>query len=192
VGAVILPGSSKIVDRATGKLVDCTADLCPHAIDGINHAPFAAFGGWSGGINAGTDDKSKEATFAFFSYMSQPAQANVDVTIGRTGFNPYRTSQFEQQEAWIAGGFSKEFADNYLGAIKASLNSPNMMLDLRVPQNQRYQQVVLDDAIARFLAGEYDAAGAAADIEKQWEEITDELGRDAQKSAYLSTLGVQR
>ena len=51
---------------------------------------------------------------------------------------------------------SEEAAKNYLGAIKDSLNSPNMVLDLRIPQNQKYQQVVLDTAVARFLAGEID------------------------------------
>ena len=29
-----------------------------------------------------------------------------------------------------------------------------MVLDLRIPQNQRYEQVVLDTSIARMLAGE--------------------------------------
>jgi hypothetical protein len=50
VGAVIIPGSKQVIDRASGKLVDCTPELCPYAIDGVNHAPFAAFGGWSGAI----------------------------------------------------------------------------------------------------------------------------------------------
>jgi multiple sugar transport system substrate-binding protein len=191
VGAVILPGSKQVVDRATGKLVDCTADLCPYAIDGVNHAPFAAFGGWSGAVNAGIDAKKKEAVYAYFSYMSQPAQANVDVTIGKTGFNPYRTSQFEKQDEWVKAGFSTAFADNYLGAIKGSLASPNMILDLRIPQNQRYQQVALDDIVARFLAGEFDAKGAAQEIAKLWEEITDEIGREDQLAAYRSTIGAK-
>ena len=43
---------------------------------------------------------------------------------------------------------SEEAAKVYLGAIKDSLNSPNMVLDLRIPQNQKYQQIVLDTAIA--------------------------------------------
>ena len=88
VGAVILPGSSQVLDRETGKLVDCDAERCPHAVDGINHAPFAAFGGWSGAVNAGSSDEVKAAVYDFFSYMSQPEQANEDVTIGITGFNP--------------------------------------------------------------------------------------------------------
>jgi multiple sugar transport system substrate-binding protein len=87
---------------------------------------------------------------------------------------------------------SKEAAESYLGAIKESLNSPNMVLDLRVPQNQRYEQIVLDTAIARLLAGEINIDQAAEAIETGWSEITEELGRDAQRKAYQAALGVRR
>jgi multiple sugar transport system substrate-binding protein len=190
VGAVILPGSSKVLDRASGALVDCDATTCPHAIDGINHAPFSAFGGWSGAVNAASPDEVKEAVYDFFSYMSAPAQSNEDVTIGATGFNPYRTSQFENLDLWLEAGMSKEAADSYLGAIADSLNSPNMVLDLRIPQNQRYEQIVLDTAIHRMLAGEIDKQQAMEDIATGWNEITEELGEDEQLSAYKATLGL--
>ena len=189
VGAVILPGSREVLDRATGKLAACDSQRCPHAVNGINHAPFAAFGGWSGGINAAASDEVKNAAYDYFSYMCQPAQANVDVTIGITGFNPYRISQFENLDNWTKAGMSRKAAENYLGAIKASLNSPNMVLDLRIPQNQRYQQIVLDTAIARLLAGEITKEQAMKEIENGWEEITDELGRDEQLKVYRATLG---
>jgi multiple sugar transport system substrate-binding protein len=191
VGAVILPGSSQVLDRASGKLVDCNAERCPYATDGINHAPFAAFGGWSGAVNANSSDAVKDAVYDFFSYMSQPAQANEDVTIGITGFNPYRISQFENLDLWLKAGMSEAAAKNYLGAIADSLNSPNMVLDLRVPQNQRYEQIVLDTAISRMLAGEIDRDQAMADIETGWNEITDELGKDEQLAAYKATLGIR-
>ena len=42
------------------------------------------------------DQKVKDAAYAFFSYMAQPAQSNVDVTIGKTGFNPYRISPVQE------------------------------------------------------------------------------------------------
>ncbi len=189
VGAIIMPGTDRVLDRATGKLVPCDAQRCPHAEKGINHAPFAAYGGWSGGINAAVSQKVKDAAYEFFSYMSQPAQSNIDVTIGITGFNPYRISQFEKLDNWIKAGMSRKAAENYLGAIKASLNSPNMVLDLRIPQNQRYQQIVLDTAIARMLAGEITPQQTMKDIETGWEEITDELGREEQLKAYRATLG---
>jgi multiple sugar transport system substrate-binding protein len=191
-GAYILPGSTEVLDRETGALVPCDETTCPYAIDGVNHAPFAAYGGWSGGINAAADDIVKDAAYAFFSYMAQPAQANVDVTIGRTGFNPYRTSQFLNRQAWVEAGMSPQAASDYLGAIEASLASPNMVLDLRIPQNQRYQGVVLDQSVSQFLAGEISADEAMQQIYDGWEEITDELGREEQMEAYLSTLGVKK
>lgn len=192
VGAVVLPGTKRVLDRKTGKLAACTTATCPFAVNGVNHAPFAAFGGWSGAINKAAPAKVKDAAYAFLSYMSQPAQANVDVTIGITGFNPYRTSQFKDTKLWVKAGMSEAAARNYLGAIEASLRSPNMVLDLRIPQNQRYQQVVLDTAISKLLAGQITIQQAMKEIFDGWEAITNELGRDAQLKAYRATLGVKR
>jgi multiple sugar transport system substrate-binding protein len=189
---MLTPGFTQVLDWETGELVDCDETTCPYAIDGVNYAPFAAYGGWSGGINAGIDDIVKDAAYDFFSYMSQPAQANADVTIGITGFNPYRTSQFLNRQAWVEAGMSPAAATNYLGAIEASLASPNMVLDLRIPQNQRYQQVVLDQAVAQFMAGEISAEDAMQQIYDGWEEVTEELGREEQLEAYRATLGVER
>jgi multiple sugar transport system substrate-binding protein len=190
VGAIILPGTTKVLDRATGKLVPCDKTTCPYAVNGVNHAPFAAYGGWSGAINAAADPKVKDAAYAFLSYMCQPAQSNVDVTIGKTGFNPYRISQFKNLDLWIKAGMSEQAAKDYLGAIEASLQSPNMVLDLRIPQNQRYQQVVLDTTISQFLAGELTREQAMQKITDGWEEITEELGREEQLAAYKASLGV--
>lgn len=190
VGAAITPGWTEVLDRSTGEMVPCDETLCPHAIDGVNYAPFASFGGWSGAVSAAADDQTKQATYDFLSYMAQPAQANEDVTIGRTGFNPYRISQFEEMQPWLDAGFSEDAAENYLGAIQASLNNPNMILDLRIPQNQRYQQRVLDLYLSEFLAGVYTAEETAQAISDEWNAISDELGRDAQLEAYRATLGI--
>lgn len=192
VGSSILPGSKEVLNRDTGKLEPCSATTCPHAIDGVNHAPFAAFGGWGGGINAKAKDKVKDATYAFFSYMEQPAQANVDVTIGKTGFNPYRTSQFKSLANWTKAGMSEAAAKDYLGAIEASLNSPNMILDLRIPQNQKYQQVVLDEAISRYLSGQIDKAAAMKAIEAGWEDLNEQIGKQEQMEFYKATLGAPK
>ncbi len=191
-GAAILPGGKEVLNRDTGKLEPCNKDNCPYAVNGVNHAPFAAFGGWSGGINAHASDKVKNAAYAFLSYMSQPAQSSIDVTIGKTGFNPYRASHFKNLDVWIKSGMSEAAAKNYLGAIEDSLNSPNMILDLRIPQNQKYQQVDLDEAVSRFLSGEIDKATTMKTIETGWNSLTDEIGRDAQLKAYRASLGITK
>jgi multiple sugar transport system substrate-binding protein len=110
VGAAVLPGSKEVLNRDNGKLEACTKDSCLYAGDGVNHAPFASFGGWSGGVNAHASDKVKDAAFAFLAYVSAPAQSNVDVTIGKTGFNPYRTSQFKDLGPWKKSDMSEAAA----------------------------------------------------------------------------------
>ena len=124
--------------------------------------------------------------------MSAPAQSNEDVTLGKTGFNPYRSSQFNNLDLWKKAGMSEKAANDYLGAIKASLQSPNMVLDLRIPQNAFYEGTALDTALAQFLAGEITRDATAKQISDQWNKKTDEIGRDTALNAYKATLGVTR
>jgi multiple sugar transport system substrate-binding protein len=189
VGAVVTPGTTQVLDRKTNKLVACDKFICPYAIDGVNHAPYAAAGGWAGVVHAQSAPKVKDAAYAFLSYISQPAQSNIDVTIGKTGFNPYRISQFEHVEPWIKAGMSSEAANNYLGAIGVSLSNPNMVFDLTIPQNEKYLD--LDTIRADFLMNKITKKEAIQRIEQKWEEITNAVGRESQKTAYRSSLGLK-
>ena len=47
--------------------------------------------------------------------MNQAAQSNVDVTIGATGYNPYRNSQLASTDLWVKAGMPAELAENYTG-----------------------------------------------------------------------------
>ena len=189
VGAVITPGTTQLLDRQTNKLVACDKFTCPYAIDGVNHAPYAAAGGWAGAVNAKASPKVKDAAYAFLSYLSQPAQSNIDVTIGETGYNPYRISQFKNVEPWIKSGMSSEAANNYLGAIGVSLSNPNMVLDLAIPHNQQYIEV-LDTVRSDFLVNKITKEEAMQRIEQGWEQITNKVGRKSQRAAYRSSLGL--
>ena len=64
-----------------------------------------------------------------------------------------------------------------------------MILDLRIPQNQKYQQVVLDEAVSRFLAGEIDSEAAVKAVEDGWNELNEEIGKDEQLKFYKATIG---
>ena len=186
VGAV---GSKEVLDRATGKLVPVTKENAPNSVDGINYAPFAAFGGWAGAVNAKADQKKKDAAYAFISYMNQPAESNVDVTIGATGYNPYRLSQLKSTDLWVKAGMPLDLAENYIGAINGALNNPNMASDMKIPGAQQYTGVVLDTELARYLAGEITVDEALKNIEDGWEKITEDFGRDEQIKAQGLALG---
>ena len=182
-------GSTEVLDRATGKLVPVTPESAPYAVDGINYAPFAAFGGWAGAINAAASPEKKAAAYAFLSYMNQAAQSNVDVTIGATGYNPYRNSQLASTDLWVAAGMPQDLAENYLGAINGALNNANMASDMKIPGAQNYTGVVLDTELARYLADEITVEEALANIEAGWEQITEDFGRDAQIQAQALAMG---
>lgn len=190
VATTILPGSRQVLDRKTGELVDCNKFTCPFQIDGVNHAPYAALIGWTAGINASSSPDVQDAAYAFISFVSQPAQANVDVTLGETGFNPYRISQLTDVETWLEAGMSPTAANRYLGGIGASLNHPNIMLDLTIPNNDGYQQEIVGRTLSRFLADEVDRDQAMKDITLAWETLTDEMGREQQKKIYQIGLGL--
>lgn len=187
--AVSALGSMEVLDRATGKLVPVTSENAPHSVDGINYAPFAAFGGWAGAINKGATQEKKDAAYAFLSYMSQAAQSSVDVTIGATGYNPYRLSQLASPDLFVEAGMPLDLAVNYIGAINEALNSLNMASDMKIPGASNYTGVVLDTELARYLAGEITVEEALENIEAGWEEITEDFGRDEQIEYQRLALG---
>ena len=106
----------------------------------------------AGAVNKEADAKTKAAAYAFLSYMNQAAQSGVDVTIGATGYNPYRASQLASTDLWVKAGMPKALADNYLGAINGAINNLNMASDMKIPGAQKYTSVVLDTELARYLA----------------------------------------
>src|SRR5207302_621151 len=119
-------------------------------------------------------------------------QPSVDVTIGKTGFDPHRSSDFTNMGPWTASGMSDQAAKDYLGAIQSSLQSPNMVLDLRIPQTAFYHQIALDTALAQFLAGEISLSQTMTQITNQWNAKTDEIGRQSQLDAYRSSLSITK
>ena len=190
-GATITPGWTQVLDRASGKLVPVRRDHLPERRRRRQLRPVRLVRRLVGRRQRGRRRRTnQDAAYDFLSYMSSPAISDEDVTLGKTGYNPYRTSHFSNIQPWIDAGLSEDAATNYLGAIKASLENPNMVLDLRIPQTKRYQQDVLDTALAQYLAGELDEAGTEQAIADGWNAITDEAGKDQQLAAYIASLGV--
>ncbi len=189
VGSVIMPGSTQVLDPSTGKLVACDSSTCPDAIDGVNHAPFAAFGGWTGVINASADSQAQKAALSFIAYVASPGFSNWQVTQGSSGMNPFRSSQMTDTQTWKNAGMDETSAANYLGAIKDSLSSPNAALDLRIAQASEYTNTIEDQGIAQFLAGQLNADAAQKQITDAWNSLTDKIGRSSQQSAYSASLG---
>lgn len=189
-GVSILPGSTEVLNRKTGQLERCNSTLCPFAIGDINYAPYAAFGGWVGSINRASTAGKKKLAYEYLSYVAQPLQSNEDVTKGATGMNPYRTSQLVNQQSWLKQGMSENTLRFYLGSISKTVNNANIILDLRIFENNRYFRDILDTEVAKYLRHNQTVDQTVENIEAGWNKLTDEIGREKQLKAYRASLGL--
>lgn len=179
-GFGVTPGAEKYWDYTKGAWVD--------AEDGTNSAPFIAFGGWV--ISVANDSDVKDAAFDYVKYLAGKDLAGVLATTGGTGVNPLRQSQFDNLSLWTGAGFDEESAKDYLDAIKATIDDPNAIVDLRIPGAFEYFDA-LDAGIAKAVTGEADVQAALDEVVKTWDAITDRLGRESQLKLYKQSLGVQ-
>ncbi|WP_289041939.1 extracellular solute-binding protein [uncultured Aliiroseovarius sp.] len=177
VRTAVLPGSTEIWNSKTGEW---------DKFDDPVASPFLAFGGWQ--VAVPSDSTQQEAAWSYVAELTSPEVSSVAIVTANTGVNPYRLSHYENLDSW-SDIFTPEEAQSYLGAQRASLDSPNVALDLRLPGFFSYTEV-LEVELSRALAGEVEPQEALDAIAAEWDKLTDEFGRDAQLAAYRSSMGL--
>jgi len=183
-GTMLMPGSAEVVDFETGDLVGCNDETCPLAVEGINYAPYAAFGGWAGVVSTSAAEDAQAEAYAFLSYMSQ--QSSDDIL--ESGFNPYRLTDVENPDVWIDAGFNEETAQSYNQTLELTLSNENIVLDLRVPSREQYQIAALDQALTDMFRDNVTPAATSEALFERFERITDNTGRDILLEVYQATL----
>ncbi|GIL92889.1 hypothetical protein Vretifemale_20377, partial [Volvox reticuliferus] len=151
-----LPGSLEVLNRTTGMLVTCTNATCPHAqlvrlANGsqawANFAPFSAFGGWMGMVNARSSQDYQSRAFKFFSYISKPDNSIDDVLDLTSGIDPYRSSHLqpsaENLARWTSSGYDADATLAYLQVISEDLGYDNVVLDIRLQSMANVTRTVL-------------------------------------------------
>lgn len=151
-----------------------------------NRAPFLGFGGWINVVP--TSAKNAAAAFDLAAYLGSPEVLNEAAVTGGTGVNPSLDSQL-QAEVWVAAGWTAEEAQDYVDAIRAALEHPNAVFDMRLPGFPEYKDAV-ELAVSEALSGQTDAQSALDQAAETWNEITDRLGRDQQLKLYRASLGL--
>jgi len=178
VGFSVLPGGEQYWDYQAGQWIT--------PAEGVNHAPFIAFGGWIIGVAADSD--VKEAALDFAAFMARPELVKQLAVTGGTGINPARFSQLADVDLWVGAGFDRESAEDYLGAIRDTIDHPNAVLDLRIRGSAEYFHT-LDAEISRALVGEITPQEALDNVAQLWNAITDRLGRESQLEQYRNAVG---
>jgi len=174
--AQVHPGVDKYYDAKTKQWVNQ-----------YNQAPFLAFGGWIGGVSKTT--KNPDCACDFLAFMGNPNMSLLNNVTPGTGVNPHFYSDVNNLEAWTKAGMTEQQATEYLNAIRDTIKSANAVVDLRIPGAAEYFDA-LDTQLARAVAGEVSSQQALDQVAKDWDAITDRLGRDQQKKLYREMLGL--
>lgn len=179
VNAAMAPGAKKAWNRKTNQW-----DEFPD----INRAPYLAWGGWITGVPKLS--KNKEAAFDFLGFLSNNANQQHDLTVGRYGVNPYRTNDFSAEFWTEKAKFAPEVAKGYTETLQKTLDHPNRVFDLRIPGNQLYVNA-LATAVSEALAGKLDPQEALDKAAKEWDKITHRVGFDQQQAAYREVVSIE-
>jgi len=153
----------------------------------VVRAPYIGWSGWC--VSITSTCKHPEAAFSFADFLDTKENALEGVTTPGTARNPYRFSQVNNPQAWKDSPIKFVNPEEYLKVNKMGYTHPNAQLDLRIPKAGRYFEALaryLAEAIAGTLTPK-EALDAAA---KEWDEITEEMGRKQQRRFYRATYGL--
>jgi len=185
------PSASVVTDKWSAQMhpgVDKYYDSKTKAwVNQYNQAPYLAFGGWIGGVSKTT--KSPDCAFDFLSFMGNYNMSLLNNVTPATGVNPHFFSDINTLDPWLNSGMSQSQVKDYLGAIRDTINSPNAVIDLRITGAAEYFDI-LDTQISRAVAGQVKSQDALDEVAKQWNAVTDRLGRAQQKTLYRQMLGL--
>jgi len=122
-----------------------------------------------------------EVAAAVAKYITSAEVSGEMVTRADTINDPFRISHLEQPVP------SKLFPDettarHLLDTVRKALEQ-QPMADLIIPGGWQYT-LALDRAVLRSLRGQQNPAESLAQAAREWEEITESYGREAQKAAY--------
>ncbi|MBO6636656.1 MAG: extracellular solute-binding protein [Roseitalea sp.] len=125
--------------------------------------------------------RNKEAAYLFAQWMNSEEISLQRVQLPYALRDPFRTSHFASEEyrgRWPTAG-------DYLDTLKAGAETG--LLDLSLIQTDRYEEGIRQ-AISRLWGGE-DPQTILDDLAAQWDELTERIGVDKQRRAYLDWSG---
>ena len=131
-------------------------------------------GGFMLGVAA--NSRNKEAAYLFAQWANSPSISLERCMLPYALRDPFRLSHYQSaayRERWPTAGA-------YLDTLRAAADGA--LLDLVIPGASDYHNAI-DQAATAAMAGE-EVQQSLDGLATTWNEITDRLGRDAQKAAY--------
>lgn len=182
-GAMVIPGSELVYNPQQDAMVAVTPANGGYNISGAS---------WSGEVSSLTEHP--EATYALFAFLGSPPMHEWNVKWGFDGIDIGRPADFLPPDGtadiaiYLAGGANEADARQVSKAYFDNLTGTPFEY-FPVPGAAEYN-LSLEIAVQETLTGQISPQDALARVYKEWEDITERLGRDEQRAVYRSVLGL--
>ena len=184
IGVAHLPGTHEYFSLAQGKWA--------HS-DSLNRVGNTTGGSWSGVISRYS--KAPEATYYLLALMAAKEKSKVYAARGWDGIDPGRSFHFLPPDGsakiddYLKAQWNEPDVRHYLHAYFDNFSNPLQLPYLRIPGTYSYLQA-LNLHVAAAVNGQATPEAAMKATALDFEEITLRLGRDAQRRAYRTSLGL--
>jgi multiple sugar transport system substrate-binding protein len=102
----------------------------------------------------------------------------------------YRSSQLQQAARWVDVALGETAARSYADVVAQTHTRSTPLFSVRIPGRERYL-AALDEAVHAALSDRKTPHEALVEAAQQWTKISEELGVERQKAAYLRSLGLE-
>jgi len=178
VGFVELPGSTKVFNVRKQSWEARAEDEDPHV-------PLLGAAGRIGVVSR--KSAHPEAAFELLFWLSGK-QFSPRVSAVSPATTLFRRSHLGAPRAWVEKPIPPAAAGQYAAMAERAFGRGEWLFALRIPGRAEYL-AALDEAVRRAVRGVQSPAEALQQAATRWQEITDRLGRERQKTAYLHSLG---
>jgi multiple sugar transport system substrate-binding protein len=131
---------------------------------------------------------NEQTAWGFLKWL--PDKAISKVTMAESAISgPFRASHLGEMMRWTGDWVPQTAAFEYADVIELNHQRGVVLMFPRIPQASRYLEV-LDLAVRQVVAGGADAQAALDEVARQWNEITDEIGRESQQKRLRKVTGI--
>ena len=150
------------------------------------HVPLLGIAGRVGAI---CGSSHPDAALELLSWLSAPA-AGDPAGAASSATTLYRRSQLKGAKNWVEKPLSPAAAAQYASLTESTFRRPQWLSAPRIPGRDEYL-AALDHAVRQAVQAKQSPAAALQQAAAKWREITDRLGREHQRAAYLRSLELE-
>jgi ABC-type glycerol-3-phosphate transport system substrate-binding protein len=134
-----------------------------------------------------SSSRNAASAFKLLEWLALPETSSQFARIGGSWLPPRRS--LASSASWFDSSLSSNDRADRSKNLEAALNGERSLVIPRIPGIDDYL-AALDAAVKSVIENKTPPAAALQACADHWEQITDRLGRDKQRAAYLKHLGI--